>query len=160
MHSSYYIIECSEKGGKFPIMYYLLSILSGVLIAIMVTLNGSLTTWHGVYLASVIIHFVGLVFVVLFMKFRKEKIFGSHKRLPFYLYLGGAVGVITTVTNNMAFGKISVSAILALALLGQSISAIVIDHFGLFHMKVQKFNPKKLFGYAFVLVGIFFLMGL
>ncbi|BBF44384.1 possible membrane-spanning protein [Lachnospiraceae bacterium KM106-2] len=141
-------------------MYYLLSILSGFLIAAMVAVNGYLTTWHGTYLATVIIHFVGLVFVFLFIKLKKGRIFGSHKRLPYYCYLGGAIGVITTVCNNIGFGKISVSAILALGLLGQSITAIVIDHFGLFHMKVQKFNPKKLIGYAFVLIGIVFLMDL
>lgn len=139
-------------------MYYLLSIIAGILTSSMITVNGTLTDFYGSYTASVIIHFVGLVVLAIYLIIKRES-FLPKERLPLYYFLGGAIGVGTTIFNNMAFGKISVSAILALTLLGQSITSIVIDHFGLFGMPVERFNRKKIFGLVFVLIGIVIIIG-
>lgn len=138
-------------------MYYLLSIIAGLLTATMIALNGGLTDFYGTYSATVIIHLIGLIAVVCYMLYKKEK-FLPKKKLPWFYFLGGAIGVATTVFNNMAFGVIGASAILALTLLGQSVTALIIDHFGLFGMPVNRFDVKKLFGLFFVLVGIVFII--
>jgi len=140
-------------------VYYIFSILAGVLIAIMVVLNGGLTSHYGVYEATVIIHFIGLIFVSILLA-AKHEIALPNKKLPFYLYLGGAVGVATIVFNNVAFGKISVSAILALCLLGQCISSLMIDQFGLFGMQKSCFPKNKLTGIVFVVLGIMIMVSL
>lgn len=138
-------------------MYYLLSVICGALVASMISINGGLTNFYGTYIATVIIHFVGLIFITIYLKLKGEA-FLPKERLPFYYFLGGAIGVGTTVFNNIAIGSISISAILALSLLGQSITSIVIDHFGLFGMSAQRFNKKKLIGLTFVLIGIIFII--
>lgn len=134
-------------------MYYLLSIICGSLIASMISVNGGLTDLYGTYTATVIIHFVGLIFIALYLKIKGES-FLPKERLPLHYFLGGAIGVGTTVFNNISVGSLSISAILALSLLGQSITSIVIDHFGLMGMPVERFNKKKIFGLLFVLMGI------
>lgn len=141
-----------EKGGLG--MYYFLSVLSGLMIAGMIAVNGELTTAYGVYTASVIIHMTGLVLVGLILLLRKKRLFQSG-RPPLPFFLGGVIGSLTTVFNNAAFGGISVSAILALGLLGQSITSILLDHFGLLQMPRRTFSLIKLPGLAFVLLGIF-----
>lgn len=158
-------------------MYYLYSILIGILIATMIVVNGGLTSHYGVYAATAIIHFIGLIFVYVLLKIKHEKVLSNkhswipwrqskmeedihNKKLPFYLYLGGALGMLTTVFNNVAFGKISVSAILALGLLGQSIVSLFIDQFGLFGMPKCSFPKKKLIGIFFVILGIMFMVSL
>lgn len=150
-------------------MYYIYSILLGILIATMIVSNGGLTSHYGIYEATAMIHFIGLIFVSIFLKINHEKVFNKqskmegdyhNKKLPFYLYLGGALGMITTVFNNMAFGKISVSAILALGLLGQSIASLFIDQFGLFGMPKCSFPKKKLIGIFFVILGIILMVSL
>ena len=83
---------------------------------------------------------------------RKDKVFAV--RYPVYLYLGGAIGVLTTIFNNLAFGRISVSAILALGLLGQSITGLVIDQYGLFGMPKHPFTKNKLIGLFIIIAGI------
>ena len=131
-------------------MFYILSLAMGVLISVMVAFNGGLTGAYGVYTATVIIHVVGLCLISFFVK-RKELFV---KNIAWYLYLGGAIGVLTTVFNNFSFGRISVSAILALGLLGQSVAGIIIDHFGLFGMKKYKFNAIKLAGFVWIFIGL------
>ena len=135
-------------------MYYGLSTFTGFLIAVMIVINGGLTNLYGVYTATVIIHVAGLVFLCIWMLIKREGKSVMDTRLPFFYYIGGAIGVATTVFNNVSFGHISVSAILALGLLGQSIASIVIDHFGLLRMPKASFNRKKLLGIAFIVLGI------
>ncbi|MCL2204088.1 MAG: DMT family transporter [Defluviitaleaceae bacterium] len=136
-------------------MYYFLALLTGIFITTMVTLNGGLTAAHGLYSATVMIHGVGFVVISAMLVFKREWPFtraGSHP--PLHLYLGGAIGVATVLLTNYAFGSISVSALLALGLFGQSLTGIAVDQFGLFGMKKYPFNRRKLLGLSLMLVGI------
>jgi len=133
-------------------MFYFLSLLMGVLISVMIAVNGGLTERYGLFTATVIIHIVGLLFIIAVVLIKREKLF--PKLFPWYLYLGGAIGVLTTVSNNFSFGRISVSAILALGLLGQSVSGIAIDHNGLLGMKKYPFTKEKLIGLVLIIAGI------
>lgn len=134
-------------------MYYLLSLVIGVLVAVMITVNGGLTTLYGVYSATVVIHIVGLLLIGTIVLFRREKPF--VRGLPWYLYIGGVIGVATTACTNYAFGRISVSAILAIGLFGQSVMGLLVDQFGLFKMRVHRFRLHQLPGLLLVALGIF-----
>jgi transporter family-2 protein len=118
----------------------------------MITLNGGLTELYGVYEATVIIHVTGLAFITVLALIKREQLF--YKRLAWFLYLGGAIGVLTTIFNNFAFGRINVSAILALGLFGQSVAGLVIDRYGLMNMPKHPFTKRKLIGLLFILGGI------
>jgi len=133
-------------------MFMSLSLLSGVLIAVMITINGMLTMEHGVHSATVIIHFVGLIFIAGLVLIKRENPFAG--RHTWYLYLGGAVGIVVTILNNLAFGRISVSAILALVLLGQTIAGLLFDQFGFLNMPKYPFARSKLVGIIIILLGI------
>ena len=133
-------------------MYYFLSLLTGILISIMIAFNGRLTTQYGVYSATVIIHIVGLIFITILAIANRERLFS--KRQAWFLYLGGAIGVLTTIFNNFAFGRISVSAILALGLFGQSVAGLLIDRYGLLNMQKYPFAKKKIIGLLFIIGGI------
>lgn len=134
-------------------MFYSLAVTCGVLIAVMIAINGGLTTSYGVYTSTWMIHLVGLVFVSILILLRKER-FLPEKKLPWYMFMGGAVGVLTTICNNLSFGKISMSALLALGLFGQSFCSLFIDQIGLPGMERQPFRATKIVGLLFVLWGI------
>lgn len=138
-------------------MYYLLSLLIGILVAAMITVNGGLTTLYGVYSATVVIHVVGLLVIGSFILARKERPFA--KAQPWYFYIGGVLGVATTACTNFAFGKISLSAILALGLFGQSVAGALVDHFGLMGMRRHRFRLYQAPGLALVAGGIACMMG-
>lgn len=140
-------------------MYYLFSVVTGILVALMIVANGKLSDSIGVYSSTVIIHIVGLIFVsVIYLLDKKSQ--RQKRKLPFYLYLGGLLGVATVVFNTLAYSKISVSALLALGLLGQSIASIFFDQFGWFGMTKVPFKKRKLVGLSFVLIGIFIMISL
>ncbi|KMN42211.1 MULTISPECIES: DMT family transporter [Bacillus] len=134
-------------------LYNFLSVFIGALIAIMIPLNGILSEIIGNYTASVVIHLVGLVAVVIVLIINKNKIL-FEKGIPLYLYSAGAIGVFTVLFSNISFSALGASITIALSLLGQSIASIVIDHYGLLGMKVAKFEKKKLIGLLFISSGI------
>lgn len=138
-------------------MYYLASLLIGILVAVMITANGGLTALYGVYSATVIIHIVGMILISSIILLRREKPFAETN--PWYLYIGGVIGVITTVSNNYAFGKVSVSAILAIGLFGQSVAGVLVDQFGLCGMRKHPFRARQIPGLLLVAGGIAWMMG-
>ncbi|MCL2663563.1 MAG: DMT family transporter [Oscillospiraceae bacterium] len=118
----------------------------------MIAINGGLTDIYGLYHATLIIHIVGLILISAIVLIKRENPFS--KRHNWFLYLGGAIGVFTTISNNFSFGRISVSAILALMLFGQSVAGIAVDRYGLLGMAKHPFSKHKVFGLLLVLAGI------
>ena len=133
-------------------MYYLLSLLSGILVSVMVAFNGGLTEQYGVYSATVIIHIAGLLLITAMTVIKRDRPFA--KRHAWYLYLGGVIGVMTTAFNNLAFSRISVSSILALGLFGQSIAGLIFDQYGLMNVPKHPFNKRKIYGLILILLGL------
>ncbi len=128
------------------------ALFTGILIAVMVAFNGALSARYGVYSSTALIHLAGFALISALCLFKREKLF--YKGIPPQLYLGGALGVLLTVCNNVAFSRIGVSAMLALGLFAQSAMGIAVDRFGLLGMPKRAFGKKKLFGLALTLVGI------
>jgi transporter family-2 protein len=126
----------------------------GTLIALMIMFNGTLANATGNFTSSVIIHFTGLFSVIIVLLISKSKI-KLKRGIPLYLYSAGAIGVFTVLFTNLSFTALGISVTLSLGLLGQTLSSIIIDHFGLLGMKVIKFQKKKTFGLILIVFGIF-----
>lgn len=119
-------------------MYNFLALLSGVIIAIMVQMNGSLGVQFGVYHAALYTHIVGSVFGFLSLLLANKRNGLFVRKIPVWMYLGGVIGVATTVCNNLAFSHISLTSIIALSLFAQLVLSGLIDSFGWFGMMRQK----------------------
>lgn len=136
-------------------MYYFLSLLTGILVSVMIAFNGGLAEHYGVYSAAIIIHVTGLIFITAMVLLKKDRVFSIlFEKHSVFLYTGGAIGVLTIVFHNLSFGRISVSAILALGLLGQSVTGLVIDQYGLLGMPKHLFTKGKLVGLFLIIGGI------
>lgn len=134
-------------------MYSWISVLIGCIIAGMVAVNGGLSARYGVFRAAVIIHIVGTVFALAAIAVRREKL-RLHRAIPPLLFAGGVIGVTTTVCNNFAFGKISMTSIIALGLFAQTLTSVCIDGFGLLGMEKHRLSVSRGIGLAFAAVGI------
>lgn len=134
-------------------MYHFLSLLSGILVAVMVFINGGLTQVYGLLLATVIVHIVGVVFSFLLCRVKGLSL-KLPSKLPLWLYAGGAIGFFSTVSNNFSFGRISMTSIVALGLLGQTATSVAIDALGLFGMERRPLRPSAAAGLLFSVLGI------
>ncbi|MEG1755278.1 MAG: DMT family transporter [Clostridia bacterium] len=138
-------------------MYYIISVIIGCIIAGMIAINGGLSAQYGIYGATVIIHLVGTIFAIAVIKLRRMKL-NLSRAIPVWLFSGGVIGVLTTVFNNFAFSKISMTSIVALGLFGQTLTSICIDSFGWFGMQKHRFSSSKLLGIAFAIIGILIML--
>lgn len=137
-------------------MFYFLSLLAGALISVSVLFNGALSEQHGVYFAPVIIHITGLIIISLIVMIARIRPFAEKQK--WWLYMGGVIGFITVISNNIAFGRISVSAILAISLLGQTMVGLVIDQYGWLSTPKHLFNKWRIVGLILTLAGIAVMM--
>jgi transporter family-2 protein len=134
-------------------MAVFLSILSGILLSIMIAMNSDLAVSMGVYYSVALIHLIGLVVIIVIMR-RKKMSMRYERTIPIYWYSGGAIGILTTVFQNMTVANLGVSKTLALALFGQSVISIIIEHHGLLDTPKKKVHKKQLIGIGFILSGI------
>ena len=134
-------------------MYNILSLLIGMLIAIMVAFNGQLSSGVGNYFSLVVIHVLGYLALLIFMIIKKIKI-PFKLTQPIWLYSAGTISVFTVMFNNLGFPVLGVSLPVALGLLGQTVTSLVFDHFGLLGMPVVKFNKKKIIGISIIICGV------
>ncbi len=134
-------------------MYNSVSLFIGALVSVMIMVNGTLSASTGNYGALVIIHIIGLFGVIAVMLPGKARL--THKKgIPLYFYSGGAIGVLTVLFSNLSYSALGVSLPLGLGLFGQLLTALIIDHFGMFNMKRIKLVKKKFIGLAIILSGI------
>lgn len=138
-------------------MYKLSAIFIGLLIAIMVTFNGTLASNAGDYMGVLITQIVGLITISLILIIKRKGI-SLKKGIPFYLFIGGTIGVVLTLFNNISVNALGVSLSLSLGLLGQSVAAVIIDHFGLLGMDKYEFKKEKLIGFVLAFAGIVVMM--
>ena len=134
-------------------MYNGYGVLVGLLIAIMVTINGILAGYVGDYPATVIIHIVGLSATAIIVMIQKLKI-KINRDMPLYWFSGGLIGAVMTIANTVCFGVLGVSLTLALGLVGQLTASAIIDHYGLFGLNVSKFKKEKILGFVAIVIGI------
>lgn len=134
-------------------MYNSLSLLIGILVAIMIAFNGKLSDGLGNYSSLVIIHAIGLITILGILFYKKIKI-SFRNNLPLYMYIAGAITVFTIMANNLSYTVLGVSLPVALGLLGQLITSLIFDHYGLLDMPKIHFNKKKIIGLLIIMMGV------
>lgn len=134
-------------------MYNILALAIGALISIMLSVNGRLEGVVGLTNSLIIIHVVGLLTITFIMLIKRERI-KIDKKIPIYMFLGGAIGVALTLVNMITISKIGVALTTSIAVFAQLIFSSLVDHYGLFGMNRYRFNKKKLIGFSIVLLGL------
>ena len=140
-------------------MHYAVAGSAALIIAVMLAINGELTAVCGETLTTLLIHLVGLGVCSAAALIKREKPFRAARGVPFAILLGGVINYFTTFFNTLAVGRISVTAILALSLLGQAATSLVIDRLGLFGMEKRRLGALELAGLAVTALGIALLLG-
>lgn len=131
----------------------LMVILSGIIVCIMVTFNGQLSDYCGIYMATLIIHLTGLFTFMLIMKIKRHKVILFH-HLPLWFYSGGAIGVLTVIFNNISITKIGATLLTALSLLGQILTSLFLEKTGALATVKHEISKKQLLSLLLIILGI------
>jgi transporter family-2 protein len=77
---------------------------------------------------------------------------------PWYTYLGGALGVLIIYGVVHSIPKVGVAPATTAIILGQVLTASLIDHFGLFGMERLPFTWHRIAGTLLMAVGAWLLL--
>lgn len=136
-------------------MKYFLVFLSGVLLACMQSFNGQLSTVIGIYGTSFLVHLIGAILMILYIKvIKKEKIRLGPMPIYIYIYSGGLCGLLLVSFTSLAISHIGNVLTTCLSIAGQIFLSILLDHFGLFGVVQNSFNIKRVPALLLIIFGI------
>ncbi|MDG6895247.1 DMT family transporter [Volucribacter amazonae] len=140
-------------------MLLVFGILIGMGLSLQTLINSCLRSYsQSPFVASLISFSVGTLFLTLLLWFYPHSSALSFSHLsyfPYWVWIGGALGVIALTTNILLFPYLGGLQTAIMPILGQIIMGLIIDQFGWFNSLAHPINAMKLLGIIFVLSGIF-----
>lgn len=140
------------------VIYYLMAFAAGLGITLQTTLNAQLAKGiGGDPVAAALFSFtVGAVCVGVYSLVRGEIIPSliAISTQPWWSLLGGILGSCALLSYVVLAPRIGLSALLGLAIAGQILSSLMIDHFGLLGATERPVSLIKLAGTVIMLVGL------
>ncbi|WP_199884151.1 DMT family transporter [Anaerosinus massiliensis] len=137
------------------IISLLMAALSGVLMAVQGSLNAVLSKVVGLLETTFIVHIIGTVFVVILLfgfRFGKGDL-GQVLEAPWYSYLGGIVSIFIIYLVAASIPKVGVANATTAIIVGQVLTALLIDYLGLFGLEKLHFNWQQIIGVLFLAIG-------
>jgi len=135
-------------------MAKLLAYFTGLVLSLMVTFNGLLSGFTSAYMSNVVYHAFGLVFFGIFLLLLRQPRTDNESTFKWYYLIPGFLGSLTIILNNVVLNVIGVTMMVAFTLVGQVITSIVIDHWGLLGKSISKSTRKQWLGVAIMVVGL------
>lgn len=137
----------------------IMAALSGMAMTFQGTFNSALGKKIGVIETSMIVHIVGLVVsiigVVIWGAFPRLE---SLREVPYYSVLGGLLGVLIVAGVAYTISRTGAAFGISIILIAQLLSAVVLDHFGIFTLERIPINLTRVIGTVLMLIGARFLV--
>lgn len=153
----------SKKDFKEEIKWFFIAILFGFCPAVQNVINNFVGRSVGSFFVSSLISFiVGFFILTICVLINRKKISftiinENNHRLKVVDFFGGVLGVSFVTINLIAVSFIGAATVAILGFLGQIFMALIIEHFGLFHVPRYRINFKVSLGVLFFIIGIIFL---
>lgn len=132
-----------------------LALISGILMAVQGSLNTALSKVVGIWEATFVVHATGtlVLIVVLFLFKIGRGHLGQLAQAPWYSYLGGIVGVFIIYLVAASIPEVGVANATTAIIVGQVLTAVIIDHFGIFGLDRAPCSWNQLAGLALLAIG-------
>lgn len=133
----------------------LLAAFAGAVVPFQSAINSNLARGLGhplwATLASLLVSVLVLLPMILALRLPLPSL-GFISKAPLWMWAGGAFGVCFVALAVMLLPKLGASGFVALALAGQVIASMVLDHFGLFGLVEKQLTASRVLG-ALLLIG-------
>jgi len=133
----------------------LIAALSGMLMAVQGSLNATLSKVVGLLETTFIVHIIGTVVVsILLFGFQLGK--GDLNQVsaaPWYSYLGGVISIFIIYLVAASIPKVGVANATTAIIIGQVLTAVLIDYLGLFGLEKMHFDWQKIIGIILLAIG-------
>ncbi len=137
------------------LLFLVLAAIAGLTMALQGSLNSVLGKKIGIFEASFIVHFTAaiILIIILLLNISKGNI-QAWKEAPWYLYLGGILGVIISYTVIVSIPELGVAVTTTAIVTAQVSTACVLDHLGAFGLDKIPFTWIKFIGIILLAIGV------
>ena len=135
------------------ILTFLIGILGGISVGIQSPMSGAIGKRVGGTAGSFIIHVSGAIFSGILLVSRGGENMKDWRTLPWYMLASGIFGLILYLTLSYTLPRLGALAAVSLIIVGQLLTGLVIDQFGLFDVAVRPVDLTRLLAVGLLLVG-------
>lgn len=140
------------------ILTFLIGLLGGISVGIQSPMSGAIGKRVGGTAGSFIIHVSGTIFSGLLLIARGGESISEWRMLPWYMLGSGIFGLILYLTLSYTLPRLGATAAVSLIIVGQLITGLVIDQFGLFEVQVRPVDLTRILAVGLLLVGSYLLV--
>lgn len=144
-----------ERMRSMDVVALVIAALAGVTMAIQGSLNSILGKIIGLWEANLIVHIIGTVTVgiILFVLRLGDGNILDVGNAPWYTLLGGILSALIIYGVANSIPKLGVAVATTSIIVGQVLTASLVDHLGLFGLKKIPFNWYQLLGILLLAIG-------
>lgn len=124
----------------------------GLMLAFMVSFNSILSNHTSAAFSNLFFQAFGLLFFTVILIAVKGKL--PFKQFDRYMILPGILSGITVIFSNVVVSSIGVALMIGLSLLGQVITSMIIDEFGLLGKVKTPLTKERFLGLGLIGLGI------
>ncbi|PJG85107.1 DMT family transporter [Conservatibacter flavescens] len=140
------------------ISFLLIAFCAGIAMAVQAAINTQLSNaMVGQPIVAALISFATgavVLFLVCLWKADLVEAINNLPKQPLWKFIGGPLGALVVFTSIFLAPKIGVTNMLFFIIIGQLVTAMLIDHFGLIGMPVRTMDIWKILGLIVILIGL------
>ncbi|EUJ25770.1 DMT family transporter [Listeria cornellensis] len=148
----------TTKKSKSMIAFMCMGLAAGMMSPIQTSINSRLRiAVDSPIIASMISFLVGMTLLLLISLIVERRLTFQLRgvgRIPWWIFTGGALGVIFVTSNILLLPLLGSALTVVLALCGQMIIALTIDHFGWFGIIRHPINRYRVLGVLSMVGGV------
>ena len=138
------------------LIYYILAFAAGFGLTTQAGVNSQLRVYLNNPLQAGLISFaVGALFLAIIALPQGTRWnFGEMINFPWWVWIGGLLGAFFVVSAILIVPRFGATTYLVLNLIGQMITALILDHYGWLGFPVQKTSFLRALGAVFLVIGV------
>lgn len=130
-------------------------ILAGAAIGVQGPMASFITQKLGVLESVVIVHLGGVIAgLIPLILLQRGGNLGQWKEIPWYFLFAGALGLVVLASISFLIPQIGAVPALMLAIFGQLLIGLLLDHYGLLGLAVRPASISRLAGIGVMLLGM------
>lgn len=146
------------QGIGIVLIAVLIGLAAGSLLGAQPSINGQLARNLEHPLQASLISFASgtaILLVILVLMGSVRPVFTTPPReLPWWCWFGGAIGVVMVTTSLILVPRVGSLSWFAAVMTGQTVAALVLDHFGLLGNPRTPTSPLRWLGVGFLVAGV------
>ncbi|MGI9472957.1 MAG: DMT family transporter [Rubripirellula sp.] len=146
------------QGFGFVLVAVVIGLFAGCLLGTQPSVNGQLGKHLEHPLQASLISFSSGTAIILLLSFASgvfpPAFTSAPSGLPWWIWFGGAIGVILVTSSLILVPKVGSLPWFAAVMTGQTIAALLLDHFGLLGNPRTEASPLRLLGAGLLIAGV------